>query len=88
MSREWPGGLIRKTPVTPTGPLNSGAAPGVWTLDQMNYWLKQNLWPIAGNFLYIEDVFSTWIYAGNGSTQTITNEINLSGKGGLVWCKS
>jgi hypothetical protein len=36
---------------------------------------------------YIEDVFSTWLYTGNGSTQTITNGIDLSGKGGLVWAK-
>ena len=36
---------------------------------------------------YIEDVFSTWLYTGNGSTQTITNGIDLAGKGGLVWCK-
>ncbi len=37
---------------------------------------------------YIEDVFSTWLYTGNGSTQTITNGIDLSRKGGLVWLKS
>jgi len=37
---------------------------------------------------YIEDVFSTWLYTGNGSTQTITNNIDLSTKGGLVWTKS
>ena len=36
---------------------------------------------------YIEDVFSTWLYTGNGSTQTITNGIDLSGEGGLVWIK-
>jgi hypothetical protein len=36
---------------------------------------------------YIEDVFSTFLYTGNGSTQTITNGIDLSGKGGLVWIK-
>ena len=36
---------------------------------------------------YIEDVFSTWLYTGNSSTQTITNGIDLSGKGGLVWIK-
>ena len=36
---------------------------------------------------YIEDVFSTWLYTGNGSTQTITNGIDLAGKGGLVWVK-
>jgi len=36
---------------------------------------------------YIEDVFSTWLYTGNGSTQTITNGIDLAGQGGLVWIK-
>ena len=36
---------------------------------------------------YIEDVFSTWLYTGNNSTQTITNGIDLAGKGGLVWVK-
>lgn len=40
---------------------------------------------VAAN--YIEDVFSTWLYTGNGSTQTITNGIDLSTKGGLVWNK-
>ncbi len=29
---------------------------------------------------YIEDVFSTYLYTGNGSTQTITNGIDLSTK--------
>ena len=37
---------------------------------------------------YIEDVFSTWLYTGNGATQTITNGIDLSTKGGLTWIKS
>ena len=42
--------------------------------------------PVVPN--YIEDVFSTWLYTGNSSTQTITNGIDLSGKGGLVWIKA
>ena len=37
---------------------------------------------------YIEDVFSTYLYTGTGSTQTITNGIDLSTKGGLTWIKS
>jgi hypothetical protein len=41
----------------------------------------------AASPAYIEDVFSTYLYTGNGSTQTITNGIDLSGKGGLVWIK-
>jgi len=36
---------------------------------------------------YIEEVFSCFLYTGNGSTQTITNGIDLSTKGGMVWLK-
>ena len=41
----------------------------------------------GGGALYVEDVFSTYLYDGNGTTQTITNGIDLDGEGGLVWCK-
>ena len=41
----------------------------------------------AGESLYVEDVFSTYLYAGNGASQTITNGIDLAGEGGLVWIK-
>ena len=42
---------------------------------------------VASAANYIEDVFSTYLYTGNGSTQTITNGIDLSTKGGLTWIK-
>ena len=42
----------------------------------------------GGAALNVEDVFSTYLYTGNGSTQTITNGIDLDGEGGLVWIKS
>ena len=38
--------------------------------------------------LDIDDVFSTYLYEGTGSAQTITNGIDLDGEGGLVWTKS
>jgi hypothetical protein len=38
--------------------------------------------------LNVEDVFSTYLYTGTGSTKTITNGIDLSGEGGLVWSKA
>ena len=41
----------------------------------------------AGESLYVEDVFSTYLYTGNNSTQTINNGIDLDGEGGLVWIK-
>jgi hypothetical protein len=37
---------------------------------------------------YIEDVFSTYLYTGTGANQTITNGIDLSTKGGMVWLKN
>ena len=37
---------------------------------------------------YIEDVFSCFLYTGTSATQTITNNIDLSTKGGMVWSKS
>jgi hypothetical protein len=36
---------------------------------------------------FVEDVFFTYLYTGNDTSQTINNGIDLSGKGGLVWIK-
>jgi hypothetical protein len=49
--------------------------------------LQETAGTSAGPTLYVDDVFSTYLYTGNGSTQTITNGINLAGKGGLTWFK-
>jgi len=38
----------------------------------------------AGESLYVEDVFSTYLYEGTGSGIAINNGIDLSGEGGLV----
>ena len=35
----------------------------------------------------VEDVFSTFLYDGTGASHVITNNIDLSGEGGLVWIK-
>ena len=37
---------------------------------------------------YIEEVFQTWLYTGTGASLTITNNIDLSTKGGMVWFKN
>ena len=42
----------------------------------------------AGEALNVEDVFSTYLYTGTSSAQTITNGIDLAGEGGLVWTKN
>ena len=42
----------------------------------------------GGDPLYVEDVFSTFLYEGSGSTRSIDNGIALSDEGGLVWLKN
>jgi len=49
MSKQYPGGLITKSPVTPSGPYTTDTASGIWTLDQQAYWAKLGQWPTAGN---------------------------------------
>ena len=41
----------------------------------------------GGDPLYVEDVFSTYLYDGTGAVKTITNGIDLDGEGGVVWIK-
>jgi len=45
MPSRWPASIITKNPVTPTGPVATGSAPGIWRLDEVAYWSKQGLWP-------------------------------------------
>jgi len=41
----------------------------------------------AGAGLDVDEVFSTYLYDGNNTGQSIVNGIDLSGEGGLVWTK-
>ena len=51
-------------------------------------WSVANLFKTKSEPLYADDLFSTYLYTGNGSTQTIANGIDLAGEGGLVWIKN
>lgn len=48
MSKRYPGGLIRRKMIAPTGPSESGRAPGVWTLEQAMQYKKAGVWPTQG----------------------------------------
>jgi len=41
----------------------------------------------AGEAVYADDVFSTYLYEGNGALRDIENGIDLAGEGGMVWIK-
>jgi hypothetical protein len=87
--KDWQGGVIVKNPVTPSGPYENSKASGMWTMNQVADYNKQGIWPTAGREEPdVAKSFSTYLYDGNNSTQTITNNINLSGEGGMVWTKS
>ena len=41
----------------------------------------------GGTLGYVEDVFSTYIYDGNKTTNAIVNGLDLAGEGGMLWTK-
>jgi hypothetical protein len=43
---------------------------------------------VASAPIYVDDVFSADLYTGTGASLTITNGLDLAGKGGMVWLKS
>jgi len=83
MSMRYKGSVISATPPT----TSTTTATGVWTLPQQMQAQGAGNWPYGGPFTYIEDVFSTYLYTGTAAPQTITNGIDLSTNGGLVWYK-
>jgi len=86
--KRYLGNIITNNPTAPAGNFQGSAAKGVWSLEEQLAYQKAGLWPIPGNLpVDITDVFSTYLYDGNGSTQTITNGIDLAGEGGLTWIK-
>lgn len=91
MSKNYPGGIISKTPPTPSGAYSNSTAPGVWTLEDQAYWQKLGQWPTQGNTnpsLLIESLFNTYLTTGAGANITVTNGVDLSTNGGLVWNKT
>jgi len=60
-----------------------GAVPSSGTISIQNFYGTSNFVPI-----YIEDVFSTYLFTGTESNQTIVNGIDLATYGGLLWYKT
>ena len=82
MSEQYPGGLITKTPVTPTGPFQSGTASGVWTLSEAYQWAGDGLWPTAGNkpaYYSTYGILSGHGFTGQGIAADSSNNVYLSG---------
>ena len=81
MLKQYKGRLLSSVePITST---SSGS--GMWALEEYMQGRAAGTWPLPTQF--VEDIFSTYLYTGAPSGQTITNGIDLSGQGGLVWIK-
>tara|TARA_Y100001973_G_scaffold98923_1_gene157170 strand:- start:556 stop:2604 length:2049 start_codon:yes stop_codon:yes gene_type:complete len=86
------GGLLTadETQVRPADNFEDTAGNGVFTSDEQLMLNKQSLYPTSGNSnpsKSVENVFSTYLYDGTGSTISITNGIDLSNEGGMTWFK-
>ena len=82
MSEQWPGGLITKTPVTPSGPFEVSTASGVWTLEEAYQWQGDGLWPTAGNTLAYYSTLgnvSGDAYQARGISVDSSSNVYLSG---------
>lgn len=87
--KDWPGGIISKEQVVPSGPYLNSTASGIWTMDQAASYTKQGIWPTAGNVEPdVASNFSTYLYEGNSGTLSVNNGIDFAGDGGLVWIKN
>jgi hypothetical protein len=79
------------SPVTVTGLTNGTAYTFTVAAQNVNGYgpesiASNSVTPVNPN--YIEQVFNTYLWTGNDATQTITNNVNLSANGGLVWIKA
>lgn len=74
MSSKYPGGLITKTPVVPSGPYETSTASGIWTLDQQAAYAKLGQWPTAGNpALDAQFNYVTMLLHGDGTNGAQNN---------------
>jgi alpha-tubulin suppressor-like RCC1 family protein len=64
MSTRWPGGIVSSVAPTVVGPTGGegGSAPGIWTLEQADYYIANGTWPLP---LIGRNLFS-WGNSQNG----------------------
>ena len=89
-TRDFTANVISATPVVPDGNFKDSKASGVWDINEALDLIKGGNWPNVANInpaAFVDALFQCHLYDGTGSEQTITNNIDLSGKGGLVWIK-
>ena len=90
-TKDFTANVISASKVVPDGNFKDSKASGIWDINEALDLIKGGNWPNAANVnpaAFVDALFQTHLYEGTGANQTITNNINLSGSGGLVWLKS
>ncbi len=89
-TKDFTANVISASKVVPDGNFKDSKASGIWDINEALDLIKGGNWPNVANInpaAFVGALFQTHLYNGTGSAQTITNGIDLSGKGGLVWIK-
>ncbi len=91
MTERFLGSIITSTPVEPSSNVENSAASGVWNIHDPLIFGQASDWPdpsvpSPSSTKFVENLFRSFVYDGNASTQTITTGIDIN-SGGLVWIK-
>ena len=88
MTERYLGSIISPSPVEPSEGFADSTASGVWNVHDPLIFGQAGDWPdptVASPSKFVENLFSTFVYTGTGSSRTINNGIDVSNEGGLVW---
>ena len=88
MTERYLGSIISSSPVEPSEGFADSTASGVWNVHDPLIFGQAGDWPdptVASPSKFVENLFSTFVYTGTGSSRTINNGIDVSNEGGLVW---
>jgi len=89
-TKDYTANVISATKVVPDGNFKDSKASGVWDINEALDLIKGGNWPNAANInpaAFVDGLFSIDVWDGSGSARSITNDIDLSTKEGLVWIK-
>jgi len=89
-TKDFTANVISASKVVPDGNFKDSKASGVWDINEALDLIKGGNWPNVANLnpaSFVDALFQTTVWAGSGSARSITNNIDLSTKEGLVWIK-
>jgi len=90
-TRDFTANVISASKVVPDGNFKDSKASGVWDINEALDLIKGGNWPNVANInpaAFVDGVFQTHLYTGSSGSKTITNNIDFSNKGGLLWIKN